>query len=94
MVPDKIVRGPFPAQLGQGHSMSGVLTERTKLRKFLFIVWLLDSAALVVLFAVILLKGQTPDRIDLTGDLGGIWGGIGGFLMWLKWKARKSVSAK
>jgi hypothetical protein len=74
--------------------MNGVLTERTKLRKFLFIVWLLDSAALVVLFAVILLKGQTPNRIDLTGDLDGIWGGIGGFLMWFKWKANKSVCVK
>jgi hypothetical protein len=74
--------------------MSDVLPERTKLRKFLFIVWLLDSAALIVLFAVILLKGQTPNRIDLTGDLGGIWGGIGGFLMWLKWKANKSVCVK
>jgi hypothetical protein len=74
--------------------MSGVLPEKTKLRKFLFIVWLLDSAALIMLFAVILLKGQTPNRIDLTGDLGVIWGGIGGFMMWLKWKARKSVSAK
>jgi hypothetical protein len=74
--------------------MSDVLPERTKLRKFLVIVWLLDSAALIVLFAVILLKGQTPNRIDLTGDLGVIWGGIGGFLMWLKWKAKKSVCVK
>jgi hypothetical protein len=74
--------------------MSDVLPERTKLRKFLFIVWLLDSAALIVLFAVIVLQGQTPNRIDLTGDLGGIWGGMGGFLMWLKWKARKPVSVK
>jgi hypothetical protein len=74
--------------------MSGVLTERTKLRKFLFVVWLLDSAALVVIFVVILLQGQTPSRIDLTGDLGGIWGGIGGFLMWLKWKAKKSLCVK
>ena len=74
--------------------MSDVLPERTKLRKFLFIVWLLDSAALIVLFAVILLKGQTPNRIDLTGDLGVIWGGIGGFLMWLIWKERKAEPAK
>jgi hypothetical protein len=74
--------------------MSDVLPERTKLRKFLVIVWLLDSAALIVLFAVILLKGQTPNRIDLTGDLGVIWGGIGGFLMWLKWKAKKSLCVK
>ena len=74
--------------------MSDVLPERTKLRKFLFIVWLLDSAALIVLFAVILLKGQTSNRIDLSGDLGVVWGSIGGFLMWLKWKAKKSVCVK
>jgi hypothetical protein len=53
-----------------------------------------DSAALVVIFAVILLQGHTPDRIDLAGDLGAIWGGIAGFLIWSKWKARKDVSAK
>ena len=74
--------------------MSGVLTERTKLRKFLFIVWLLESAALIVLFVVILVNGQTPNRIDLTGCLGVVWGGIGGYLMWLKWKERKTESAK
>ena len=74
--------------------MSGVVTERTKLRKFLFIVWLLESATLIVLFVVILLKGQTPNRIDLTGDLGVVWGGIGGYLMWLKWKERKTECAK
>jgi hypothetical protein len=69
--------------------LSGAPPEGTKIRKFLLIVWLVDSAALVAIFAVILLQGHTPDRIDLAGDLGAIWGGIAGFLIWSKWKARK-----
>jgi len=63
----------------------------TKLRKFLFIVWLLDSVALVVLFSLILLKGRTPGRIELVGDLGWIWCVTSSFLMWLKlrgWRYR------
>jgi hypothetical protein len=69
--------------------MSGATPEGTKIDKIPFVVWLLDSAALVVIFVVILLQGQTPGRIDLVGDLGAIWGGIAVFLMWSKWKARK-----
>ena len=69
--------------------MSGAPPEGTKLHKFLFVVWLLDSTALVIIFAVILVQGHTPDRIDLAGDLGAIWGGIAGFLIWSKWKTRK-----
>jgi len=69
--------------------LSGASPEGIKLRKFLFIVWLLNSAVLVVIFAVILPQGRTPNRIDLVGDLGAIWGGIAGFLIWSKWKARK-----
>jgi hypothetical protein len=74
--------------------MSGATPERTKLQKILFVVWLLDSAALVVIFVVILLQGQTPGRIDLVGDLGAIWGGIAVFLMWSKWKARKQNKSR
>jgi hypothetical protein len=69
--------------------LSGARPEGTKIRKFLLIVWLVDSVVLVVLFVVIPLHGYTPNRIDLAGDLGAIWGGIAGFLMWSKWKARK-----
>jgi hypothetical protein len=47
--------------------MSGATPEGSKLHKFLFVVWLLDSAALVVIFLVILLQGQTPGRIDFGG---------------------------
>ena len=69
--------------------MSGAPPEGIKTRKFLLIAWLVDSAALVVIFALILLQGRTPNRIDLAGDLGAIWGGIAGYLIWSKWKVRK-----
>ena len=59
------------------------------LRKFLFIVWLVDSALLAFLFGYIFLHGSTPDRARLAGDLGTIWGGSGAVLAVLTWKAKK-----
>lgn len=63
------------------------------MRKLFFVIWILDTAALAWLFGYILLHGSTPDRTDLAGDLGAIWGGlaaIGGWtLISSKWKARK-----
>jgi len=64
------------------------------MRRFLWIVWLADSAVLAYLLAYILLQGSTPDRAKLMGDLGAIWGGSGVWLGSLTWKAKKQSVKK
>jgi hypothetical protein len=68
-----------------------------RLRKFLFIAWLVDSAGLVWLFGYMLLYGSNSDLVTLAGNLGAIWGAIGawlgGSMLNAKWKARKKNTA-
>jgi hypothetical protein len=63
------------------------------MRKFLLIVWVLDSVGLVISFAVILIQGSSPTLRDWAVDLGAVWGGLIGLyvgvLLDAKWKARK-----
>jgi len=63
------------------------------MRKFLLIVWAVDSVGLAVLFAVILIQGSSPNLRDWAVDLSAVWGGIvglyAGMLLDAKWKARK-----
>jgi hypothetical protein len=67
------------------------------MRKFMLVVWILDTVALAWLFGYIILYGSNPDRSNLASDLGAIWGAIAGIYGWnfisAKWKAKKAKAA-
>jgi hypothetical protein len=76
---------------------SGGRTVRGRIRRMkrlVFIVWLMDSVLLVWLFIYILLQGSTPDRIQLAGDLGAAWGITAAFLIGPFWKAIRQWPAR
>src|ERR1700690_625955 len=57
--------------------------------RFLFIVWLVDSAIFAWLFIYIVLHGSTPERTQWMSALGAVWGGTAAFLIGPFWKAMK-----
>jgi len=61
--------------------------------KFLFIVCLVDSIALVWLTAYIWLHGSTPESIQGMEILGAVWGGTAASLIGPIWKAAKQWPA-
>jgi hypothetical protein len=61
--------------------------------KFLFIVCLLDSIALVWLTTYIWLHGSTPESIQGMEVLGAVWGGTAASLIGPIWKAAKQWPA-
>jgi hypothetical protein len=62
--------------------------------RFLFIVWLADSIIFAGLFVYVLLHGSTPDRTQLMGDLGAVWGGTAAFLVGPFWRMMKRWPAR
>jgi hypothetical protein len=61
--------------------------------KLIFIVWLVDSAALTWLIPHIWLHGSTPDTSTWMGDLGAVWGGTAAYLIGPFWKIIKQWPA-
>ncbi len=61
------------------------------MRKTFWVVWILDTAALIWLFGYIVLYGSTPDRTELAGNLGMIWGGLAGVGGWALFKEKRKA---
>jgi len=57
--------------------------------KLVFIVWVLDSVALVWLFIYIVLHGNNSDTRQWASDLGAVWGVTVAYLIGPAWKAMK-----
>lgn len=62
--------------------------------RILFIVWLTDSVIFTWLFIYIVRHGSTPDRTQLMGELGAVWGGTAAFLIGPSWKMMKQWPAR
>jgi len=57
--------------------------------RLLFIAWIVVSVIIASSFVDIMLHGSNPENSKMMGDLGAVWGGLGGFLISPGWKAFK-----
>jgi hypothetical protein len=62
--------------------------------RLVFIVWLIDSVALIWLFSYMFLHGNNSDTSQWASDLGAVWGVTVAYLIGPAWKAMKQWPAR
>ena len=77
---EPIIRVFWPAQMAKG-----------KMRRFYFVVWGINTVALVWTLGSILLYGSTPGRQGMAGDLTEIWAGLAAIYAWVLFRSRRKA---
>jgi hypothetical protein len=61
------------------------------MRKIFFVIWGINTVALIWLLGAILLYGSTPDRRGMAGDLAEIWAGLAVVYGWALFSSKRKA---
>ncbi|HXA83717.1 MAG TPA: hypothetical protein VNZ47_01500 [Candidatus Dormibacteraeota bacterium] len=62
------------------------------MRKLFFVIWGINTVALVWLLGAILLYGGTSHRKEMAGDLAEIWAGLAAVYVWAVFAAKRKAN--